>query len=156
MWKFIGNSLFYVLVIIILDLFINSICGYALAKFEFKGKNKQFHRLDDRNHNDVLDHVLQPGQGDIEKAFYLSWGKTWQPCILPRQYPCRTDICIPFDLDGFFFVLIHPRSAISLYIGSIIASAGNTINGRALFYICVSGFCSLYPVPSIVCKWMRC
>ena len=39
MWKFIGNSLFYVFVIVVLDLFINSICGYALAKFEFKGKN---------------------------------------------------------------------------------------------------------------------
>lgn len=38
MMKFIGNSLFYVFIIIILDLFINSICGYALAKFEFKGK----------------------------------------------------------------------------------------------------------------------
>ena len=39
MWKFIFNSLFYVLVIIVLDLFVNSLCGYALAKFEFKGKN---------------------------------------------------------------------------------------------------------------------
>lgn len=38
MWKFIGNSLFYVMVIIILDLIINSLCGYALAKFEFKGR----------------------------------------------------------------------------------------------------------------------
>lgn len=39
MWKFICNSLFYVFVIVVLDLFINSICGYTLAKFEFKGKN---------------------------------------------------------------------------------------------------------------------
>ena len=39
MWKFIGNSLFYVMVIIAFDLLINSLCGYALAKFEFKGKN---------------------------------------------------------------------------------------------------------------------
>ena len=39
MWKFIFNSLFYVMVIIVLDLFVNSLCGYALAKFEFKGKN---------------------------------------------------------------------------------------------------------------------
>lgn len=38
MLKFILNSLFYVFVIIVLDLFVNSICGYALAKFEFKGK----------------------------------------------------------------------------------------------------------------------
>ena len=39
MWKYILNSLFYVFVIIILDLTVNSICGYALAKFEFRGRN---------------------------------------------------------------------------------------------------------------------
>lgn len=39
MWKFIFNSLFYVFIIIMLDLLVNSICGYALAKFHFKGKN---------------------------------------------------------------------------------------------------------------------
>lgn len=38
MFKFIGNSFFYVFIIIVLDLLLNSICGYALAKFEFKGK----------------------------------------------------------------------------------------------------------------------
>ncbi|MDO5409795.1 MAG: carbohydrate ABC transporter permease [Lachnospiraceae bacterium] len=38
MWKFIGNSLFYVIIIIVLDLIVNSLCGYALAKFEFKGR----------------------------------------------------------------------------------------------------------------------
>lgn len=37
MLRFIGNSLFYVLMILVLDLFLNSICGYALAKFKFKG-----------------------------------------------------------------------------------------------------------------------
>ncbi len=39
MWKYILNSLFYVFVVIILDLIVNSICGYALAKFEFRGRN---------------------------------------------------------------------------------------------------------------------
>lgn len=38
MLKFITNSLFYVFVIIVLDLIVNSACGYALAKFDFKGK----------------------------------------------------------------------------------------------------------------------
>ena len=38
MMKFILNSLFYVFVIVILDLAVNSICGYALAKFDFPGK----------------------------------------------------------------------------------------------------------------------
>lgn len=39
MLKYILNSLFYVFVIIVLDLIVNSICGYALAKFNFRGKN---------------------------------------------------------------------------------------------------------------------
>lgn len=38
MMKFILNSLFYVFVIVILDLAVNSVCGYALAKFNFPGK----------------------------------------------------------------------------------------------------------------------
>ena len=38
MMKFILNSLFYVFVIVILDLAVNSVCGYALAKFDFPGK----------------------------------------------------------------------------------------------------------------------
>lgn len=39
MLKYIFNSIFYTTVIILLDLVINSICGYALAKFNFRGKN---------------------------------------------------------------------------------------------------------------------
>lgn len=38
MVRFIGNSLFYILTILVFDLLINSICGYALAKFDFRGK----------------------------------------------------------------------------------------------------------------------
>jgi len=38
MLKYIINSFVYVLAIVVLDLLINSICGYALAKFEFRGK----------------------------------------------------------------------------------------------------------------------
>lgn len=32
------NTLLYIFLILILDLLVNSMCGYALAKFEFKGK----------------------------------------------------------------------------------------------------------------------
>jgi len=39
MLKYIFNSIFYTTVIILLDLVVNSICGYALAKFNFRGKN---------------------------------------------------------------------------------------------------------------------
>lgn len=38
MMKYILNSVFYVFAIVVFDLLINSICGYALAKFDFKGK----------------------------------------------------------------------------------------------------------------------
>ncbi len=38
MMKYIVRSLIYVFIIIVLDLFVNSICGYALAKFNFVGK----------------------------------------------------------------------------------------------------------------------
>lgn len=38
MLKYIINSFVYVLAIVVLDLLINSICGYALAKFKFRGK----------------------------------------------------------------------------------------------------------------------
>ena len=37
--RYIGNSLFYVSVLVFLSMLINSMCGYALAKFRFKGKN---------------------------------------------------------------------------------------------------------------------
>ncbi len=38
MLRYILNSFGYVLAIVVLDLLINSICGYALAKFEFRGR----------------------------------------------------------------------------------------------------------------------
>ena len=34
-----GNTILYIALILIGDLLLNSMCGYALAKFEFKGKN---------------------------------------------------------------------------------------------------------------------
>ena len=32
------NTLLYIALILVLDLLVNSMCGYALAKFDFKGK----------------------------------------------------------------------------------------------------------------------
>ena len=37
--RYIMNSIFYVTVLVALSLIVNSTFGYALAKFEFKGKN---------------------------------------------------------------------------------------------------------------------
>lgn len=34
----VGNSIFYISILLCLSLIINSLCGYALAKFHFKGK----------------------------------------------------------------------------------------------------------------------
>lgn len=38
----IGNSLFYVSILVCLSLLVNSMCGYALAKFHFRGKQLFF------------------------------------------------------------------------------------------------------------------
>lgn len=84
MWKFIGNSLFYVLVIIILDLFINSICGYALAKFEFKGKNALLTL--------VISLMVFPAEAIMLPMYRemadLGWINTWASLIVPFLAKC--------------------------------------------------------------------
>ncbi|EOS30472.1 MAG: carbohydrate ABC transporter permease [Kineothrix sp.] len=84
MWKFIGNSLFYVLVIIILDLFINSICGYALAKFEFKGKNALLTL--------VISLMVFPAEAIMLPMYRemadLGWINTWASLIVPFVAKC--------------------------------------------------------------------
>lgn len=39
MGRVFGNTLLYIGLILFFDLLVNSLCGYALAKFDFKGKN---------------------------------------------------------------------------------------------------------------------
>lgn len=39
MWKYIMNSVVYVGIMVFFDLVVNSMCGFALAKFNFRGKN---------------------------------------------------------------------------------------------------------------------
>ena len=84
MWKFIGNSLFYVLVIIILVLFINSICGYALAKFEFKGKNALLTL--------VISLMVFPAEAIMLPMYRemadLGWINTWASLIVPFVAKC--------------------------------------------------------------------
>ncbi len=84
MWKFIGNSLFYVLVIIVLDLFINSICGYALAKFEFKGKNALLTL--------VISLMVFPAEAIMLPMYRemadLGWINTWASLIVPFVAKC--------------------------------------------------------------------
>ena len=96
MWKFIGNSLFYVLVIIILDLFINSICGYALAKFEFKGKNALLTL--------VISLMVFPAEAIMLPMYRemadLGWINTWASLIVPFVAKCFSIYMFrPFFMD---------------------------------------------------------
>ncbi|MFA6892312.1 MAG: carbohydrate ABC transporter permease, partial [Sphaerochaetaceae bacterium] len=38
MFKYIWNSIVYITIMLSVSLIVNSLCGYALAKFQFKGK----------------------------------------------------------------------------------------------------------------------
>lgn len=84
MWKFIGNSLFYVLIIIGLDLFVNSICGYALAKFEFKGKNTLLTL--------VISLMVFPAEAIMLPMYRemadLGWINTWAALVVPFVAKC--------------------------------------------------------------------
>ena len=84
MWKFIGNSLFYVMVIIAFDLLINSLCGYALAKFEFKGKNALLTL--------VISLMVFPAEAIMLPMYRemadLGWINTWLALIVPFIAKC--------------------------------------------------------------------
>ncbi len=84
MWKFIFNSLFYVLVIIVLDLLVNSLCGYALAKFEFKGKNALLTL--------VISLMVFPAEAIMLPMYRemadLGWINTWASLIVPFIAKC--------------------------------------------------------------------
>ena len=84
MWKFIFNSLFYVLVIIVLDLLVNSLCGYALAKFEFKGKNGLLTL--------VISLMVFPAEAIMLPMYRemadLGWINTWASLIVPFIAKC--------------------------------------------------------------------
>lgn len=84
MWKYILNSLFYVLIIIVLDLFVNSLCGYALAKFEFKGKNALLTL--------VISLMVFPAEAIMLPMYRemadLGWINTWASLIVPFIAKC--------------------------------------------------------------------
>ncbi len=84
MWKFIGNSLFYVMIIIAFDLLVNSLCGYALAKFEFKGKNALLTL--------VISLMVFPAEAIMLPMYRemadLGWINTWLALIVPFIAKC--------------------------------------------------------------------
>lgn len=124
MMKFILNSLFYVFVIVILDLAVNSICGYALAKFDFPGKGLLL--------TVVISLMVLPMEAIMlplyKEVASLGWVNTWAGLIVPFVGKCfsiymfrQFFLDIPDDLleaaaiDGCgpvktFFTIVMPIS----------------------------------------------
>lgn len=124
MFKFILNSLFYVFVIVVLDLFVNSICGYALAKFNFPGKELLL--------TVVISLMVLPMEAIMLPLYIevaaLGWVNTWAGLIVPFIGKCfsiymfrQFFLDIPDDLleaasiDGSgpirtFFTIVMPIS----------------------------------------------
>ncbi len=84
MLKFILNSLGYVFVIVVLDLLINSICGYALAKFHFRGKELLL--------TVVISLMVLPMESIMLPLYIevarLGWVNTWAGLIVPFIGKC--------------------------------------------------------------------
>ena len=124
MMKFILNSLFYVFVIVILDLAVNSVCGYALAKFNFPGKELLL--------TVVISLMVLPMEAIMlplyKEVASLGWVNTWAGLIVPFVGKCfsiymfrQFFLDIPEDLreapaiDGCgpiktFFTIVMPIS----------------------------------------------
>ena len=124
MLKFILNSLFYVFIIVILDLAVNSVCGYALAKFDFPGKELLL--------TVVISLMVLPMEAIMlplyKEVASLGWVNTWAGLIIPFVGKCfsiymfrQFFIDIPDDLleaaaiDGCgpvktFFTIVMPIS----------------------------------------------
>ena len=124
MMKFILNSLFYVFVIVILDLAGNSVCGYALAKFDFPGKELLL--------TVVISLMVLPMEAIMlphyKEVASLGWVNTWAGLIVPYVGKCfsvymfrQFFLDIPDDLleaaaiDGCgpiktFFTIVMPIS----------------------------------------------
>ncbi|MBC5689915.1 carbohydrate ABC transporter permease [Mediterraneibacter sp. NSJ-55] len=86
MLRFIFNSLFYCLAIVILDLLVNSMFGYALAKFQFKGREILT--------NCVVALMVFPFEAII-LALYVEinsfgWLNSWLALIVPFIGKCFT------------------------------------------------------------------
>lgn len=84
MMKYILNSLFYVTIIIVFDLVVNSLCGYALAKLNFKGKNL-LTTLVISLMVLPLEAIMLPLYTEISS---LGWVNTWLALIVPFIGKC--------------------------------------------------------------------
>lgn len=84
MFKFILNSLYYVFVIVALDLVVNSLCGYALAKFSFPGKDWLL--------TIIISLMVLPMEAIMlplyKEVASLGWVNTWAGLIVPFVGKC--------------------------------------------------------------------
>lgn len=118
------NTLLYIALILVLDLLVNSMCGYALAKFEFKGKSAIM--------NLVVALMVLPMEAIMLPLYIemsqLGWVNTLVALVIPFVAKCfsiymfRQFFCdIPDDLieaaaidgcrpAGTFFKIVMPIS----------------------------------------------
>ena len=118
------NTLLYIALILVLDLLVNSMCGYALAKFEFKGKGAIM--------NLVVALMVLPMEAIMLPLYIemsqLGWVNTLVALVIPFVAKCfsiymfRQVFCdIPDDLieaaaidgcrpAGTFFKIVMPIS----------------------------------------------
>ncbi|ALS26261.1 carbohydrate ABC transporter permease [Paenibacillus cisolokensis] len=84
MMKYLFNSLFYVTVICISGLVVNSLCGYALAKLQFKGRDMLL--------SGVIALMIVPFESIIMPLYFivntLGWVDTWLALIVPFVGNC--------------------------------------------------------------------
>ena len=118
------NTLLYIALILVLDLLVNSMCGYALAKFEFRGKGAVL--------NLVIALMVLPMEAIMLPLYIemsqLGWVNTLVALVIPFVAKCisiymfRQFFCdIPDDLieaaaidgcrpAGTFFKIVMPIS----------------------------------------------
>lgn len=84
MLRYITNSLFYVTIIVVLDLIVNSLCGYALAKFDFIGKEFLLSL--------VISLMVLPNEAIMLSLYKLvssfGWINQWPALIVPFVAKC--------------------------------------------------------------------
>lgn len=124
MGRVFGNTFLYIGLILVFDLLVNSICGYALAKFEFKGKKIML--------NLVVALMVMPMEAIMLPLYIemsqLGWVNTLQALVVPfiakcfsiymfRQFFCDIpdELLEAASLDGCgpirtFFTVVMPIS----------------------------------------------
>ena len=82
--RYVMNSIFYVTVLVALSLIVNSTFGYALAKFEFRGKNLIL--------TVVLSLLVLPLESILLSLFFivnrLGWADSYLALIIPFMVKC--------------------------------------------------------------------